>query len=101
MNPPPGVAGIPVIDVTDLYHPHQDVGDNFDLVAAYALPEIDLRAVILDAHDTFRKPVSYYPLLSKYYVDKDGPRDPGFIPVLQLNETLEFQRPHGRGSVHS
>jgi len=25
---------IPVIDVTDLYHPHQDVGDNFDLVTA-------------------------------------------------------------------
>ena len=39
---------VPVIDVTDLYHPHQDVGDNFDVLAAYALPEIDLRAVILD-----------------------------------------------------
>ena len=76
---------VPIIDVTDLYHPHQDVGDNFDLVAAYALPEIDLRAVILDAHDSFRKPVSDHPLLSKYWIDKSGPRDPGFIPVLQLN----------------
>ena len=76
---------VAVIDVTDLYHPHQDVGDNFDLVAAYALPEIDLRAVILDAHDSFRKPVSDHPVLSKYYVDTEGPRDPGFIPVLQLN----------------
>ena len=53
----------PIIDVTDLYHPYQDVGDNFDLVAAYALPEIDLRAVILDAHESFRKPVSDHPLL--------------------------------------
>ena len=36
---------IPVIDCTDLYHPHQDVGDNFDLVLPYALnEEIDLRA---------------------------------------------------------
>ena len=38
---------VPVIDITDLYHPYQDPGDNFDLIAAYALPEIDLRAVIL------------------------------------------------------
>jgi hypothetical protein len=76
---------VPIIDVTDLYHPHEDVGDNFDLVAAYALPEIDLRAVILDTHDSFRKPVSDHPLLSKFWVDKSGPRDPGFIPVLQLN----------------
>ncbi len=57
-----GLTRIPVIDVTDLYHPYQDVGDNFDLVAAYALPEIDLRAVILDAHDSFRKAVSDFQL---------------------------------------
>ena len=39
---------IQVIDCTDLYHPHQDVGDNFDIIAPYALSEIDLKAVILD-----------------------------------------------------
>ena len=43
------LGGTPVIDVTDLYTPYQDPGDNFDLVAAYALPQIDLKAVILDA----------------------------------------------------
>jgi len=38
---------IPVIDCTDLYRPHQDVGDNFDLVLPYALSnEIDLRGVV-------------------------------------------------------
>jgi len=76
---------VPIIDVTDLYHPYQDVGDNFDLVAAYGLPEVDLKAVILDAHDSFRKPVSDHPLLTKSWIDRSGPRDPGFIPVLQLN----------------
>lgn len=60
---------MPLIDTTDLYHPHQDVGDNFDIVAAYALPEIDLKAVILDATEKYRR---------------EG-RDAGFIPVLQLN----------------
>ncbi len=28
----PAVRRIPVIDCTDLYHPHQDVGDNFDIL---------------------------------------------------------------------
>jgi len=60
----------PVIDCTDLYHPPQDPGDNVDLVAAYALPEVDLRAVILDVTEPYRH---------------DLPRDPGFIPVTQLN----------------
>jgi len=45
---------VPVIDITDLYHPYQDPGDNFDLIAAYALPEIDVRAIILDPTEVFR-----------------------------------------------
>ena len=63
-------AKVPVIDVTDLYHPCQDIGDNFDLLTAYALPEIDLRAIILDCTDEWRS---------------KGRLDPGFIPVTQLN----------------
>jgi len=71
---------VPVIDVTDLYHPHQDEGDNFDIVAAFAYPEIDLRAVTLDCTAPFRQPTG--PGLLD---DLRGPRDPGFIPVWQLN----------------
>ncbi|MCX8155381.1 MAG: hypothetical protein N3J91_02815 [Verrucomicrobiae bacterium] len=77
-----GPKKVPVIVVTDLYHPPQDVGDNFDLIAAYALPEVDLRAVILDVTEGFRKPVADVPGM---YPDRNGPRDPGFISVLQLN----------------
>jgi hypothetical protein len=90
-------APVPIIDVADLYHPYQDVGDNFDLVAAYALPEVDLRAVILDAHDPFRKPVSDHPILSSFFVDRSGPRDPGFIPVLQLNYIFNRNVPDAVG----
>ena len=43
-----------VIDVTDLYHMDQDPGDNLDLITAYALPQIDLKAVILDCSRRFR-----------------------------------------------
>lgn len=73
---------VPVIDVTDLYHPHQDVGDNLDLIAPYALPSVDLRALVLDVSEGFRKPVADHPGL---HADPTGPRDAGFIPVLQLN----------------
>ena len=76
---------IPVIDCTDLYHPHQDVGDNFDIVAPYALPEIDLRAVILDATNRFRQP---------HCPDgPPGPREPGLIPLSQMNYIFDRQVP--------
>ncbi|HOX59240.1 MAG TPA: hypothetical protein P5205_18650 [Candidatus Paceibacterota bacterium] len=73
---------VSVINVTDLYHPPQDPGDNLDLIAAYALPEIELKAVILDVSEAFRRPVARHPGLGE---DRDGPREGGFIPVIQLN----------------
>jgi len=88
-------ARVPVIDVTDLYHPHQDIGDNVDLIAAYALPEVDLKAVILDATAKFRRAVATS--ASGKVVDKDGPRDPGVIPVMQLNYLFDRNVPYGIG----
>ncbi|GAB3948882.1 hypothetical protein GCM10029976_080880 [Kribbella albertanoniae] len=52
---------VPVISITDLDHPPEDPGGNVDLIMAYGLPELDLRAVILEA------------------------RDPGIAAVTQLN----------------
>ncbi len=86
---------VPVIDVTDLYHPYQDIGDNVDLIAAYALPEIDLKAVILDVTAKFRRAVATS--ASGKVLDKDGPRDPGVIPVLQLNYLFDRNVPYGIG----
>ncbi len=39
---------VPVIYATDLYHPHDDPDDHFDLATIFALADIDLRGVILD-----------------------------------------------------
>jgi hypothetical protein len=89
---------VPVIDITDLYHPYQDPGDNFDLIAAYALPEIDLRAVILDPTETFRAAVSKAPDGS---VQQGGPRDAGIIPVSQLNYLFDRNVPYGIGPFHA
>src|SRR5512140_2131561 len=71
---------VPLIDITDLYHPPQDPGDNFDLIAPYALPEVDLRAVIFDVTAEYRKPTGQVAGLP---ADDRGPREPGFIPVTQ------------------
>jgi hypothetical protein len=86
---------IPVIDITDLYHPPQDPGDNFDLLTAYALPEIDLKAVILDVTEDYlhKGPEGQHPL----FRDDSGTRDPGVIPVQQLNWLFDRNVPFGIG----
>ena len=61
-------ATIPFIHTTDLYNPPQDPDDHVDLATVFALPELDLRAVILDPTRKFV-----------------GQHDPGFVPVAQLN----------------
>lgn len=76
------LPGEPVIIITDLYYPPQDDDDNFDLVMAYGLPELDVKAIILDITDAFRKPVADHPEL---WNDPTGPREAGIIPVMQLN----------------
>ncbi|MBN2490321.1 MAG: family 43 glycosylhydrolase [Planctomycetes bacterium] len=44
-DPPPRV---PVLYSTDLFHPHDDPDDHFDLAALYGLEEIELRGIVLD-----------------------------------------------------
>ncbi len=39
---------LPVIHCTDLFHPHDDPDDHFDLATLYAITNIDLKAIILD-----------------------------------------------------
>lgn len=79
----------PVIVVTDLYLPPEDPGDNFDLIFPFASERIDLRAVILDVsiekRESVREGVIGYP----------GPRDPGIIPVAQLNALFGTRVPCG------
>lgn len=44
----PTISRVPVLYCTDLYHPHADPDDHFDLASLYALPTADIRGVILD-----------------------------------------------------
>ncbi|KKK74396.1 hypothetical protein LCGC14_2884190, partial [marine sediment metagenome] len=69
---------IPVIYSTDLFHPHDDPDDHFDIVTLYSIPEIDLRAVILDQ-------------------GAKQDKRPGRIPIQQLNHLLGRDVPYGIG----
>ena len=81
---------VPLIDVTDLYHTPQDPGDNFDIVTAYALPELDLKAVILDVTEALRTDRR---LLTEAQIREGRGRDAGFVPVLQLNAIFDRDVP--------
>ena len=63
---PEAGRSVPVIYCTDLFHPHGDPDDHFDLATLYAMPELDLKGVVLDQG---RKQL----------------QQPGRIPVSQMN----------------
>ena len=70
---------VPVIYSTDLYHPHHDPDDHFDLATIYALEELDIKEIILDnAH---------------------GGQDdnPGTVPVRQMNHITGRSLPTAKG----
>ncbi|MGC8739207.1 MAG: hypothetical protein ACP5UA_11265 [Candidatus Hydrogenedens sp.] len=75
---------IPVIDITDLYHPPQDFGDTVDLIFPYAVPEIDLLGVLLDVSQRYRMKYTGEGEQG-WYNDPTGGREPGVILVWQLN----------------
>ncbi len=87
---------IPVVVITDLYHPYQDPGDNMDLIMGFGLPDVDLKAVLLDITDAFRKDTADHPTLWK---DPRGPREAGIIPVEQLNYIFNKKIPYALGPL--
>jgi len=67
MAAPAAAAGaVPVIYCTDLFHPHDDPDDHFDLATLYAMPELDIKGIVLDQ--------------GKKQLER-----PGRIPVSQMN----------------
>ena len=52
----PSMKRIPLIHVTDLYHPPQDPDDQLDLATVAALDEYDLKGVVLDITQRFLEP---------------------------------------------
>lgn len=85
-----GSPRIPVLHVTDLYHPPQDPDDQLDLLTIAALPELDLKGVVLDITRKF---------LEAAPAGFDIRRDPGFVPVTQLSYLLGRDIPAAMGPI--
>jgi hypothetical protein len=53
---------VPVIYSTDLLHPYDDPDDHYDLATLFALPEFDLKAVVLDLGEKQKQKPGRIPL---------------------------------------
>jgi len=69
---------VPVIYCTDLFHPHDDPDDHFDIACLYSISEIDIKAIILDQ-------------------GRKQKTKPGSIPVSQLNYITGRNIPYAVG----
>ena len=72
---------VPVIYATDLFHPPGDPDDTVDLATLYSVPELDIRAIILDQGLQQR-------------------REPGEIPVKQMTVLTGRQAPYATGLLN-
>ena len=80
-----GLAGerkTPVIYCCDLFHPHCDPDDHFDIATLYAIPEIDIKVIILDQNNN-----------QGWNQDKD----PGSVPISQMNYITNRNVPYAAG----
>lgn len=69
---------IPILYSSDLYHPHGDPDDHYDLMTLFALPEFDIRGVVLDA-------------------DPKGERKPGICAMEQMIALTGRKTPFATG----
>lgn len=82
-QPASPASGQPLIHVTDLFHPHGDPDDHFDLAVSYALAlrgAFDLRGVVIDYPPDFRA------------------GDPAVVAVAQLNRLAGLAVPVAIGT---
>jgi hypothetical protein len=49
---PAAETKVPIIHSTDLFHPHADPDDHYDLACLFALDEFDIRGIVLDLGGT-------------------------------------------------
>lgn len=85
---------LPLLHVTDLYHPPQDPDDQIDLAtiaALHALGALDLKGMVLDVTRRFLDPEPE---------GFDIARDPGFVIVSQLGYLMGTSFPTAMGPIY-
>ncbi len=59
---------VPIIYSTDLYHPHGDPDDHFDLATLFSLGEFDIRGIVLDGGERQKKAPGKIPLEQMFHL---------------------------------
>lgn len=91
-------ARVPIIHSTDLFHPHADPDDHYDLACLFALSELDVRGIILDLGETQAKRPGRPPIEQMLQITgRQCPAAIGLSRALRtptdpaLDEPAEFQ----------
>lgn len=77
-----GSRSVPIIYSTDLYHPHDDPDDHFDLATLYAVPEFDILGIVIDRGER-------------------GADRPGVCAIQQMNHITGRDVPYALGLTHN
>lgn len=87
-------ASLPVIYSTDLFHPHQDPDDHFDLACLFSMPEADVRGIVLDQGEEQAKRPGYTPVWQLNYLSgRNVPAAIGLRDKLAAPEDRALQQP--------
>jgi hypothetical protein len=73
---------VPIIYTTDLYHPHDDPDDHFDLATLFAIPDFDIRAIAIDT-------------------GKRGVNRPGIVAIRQMMHITGRTVPYSTGLIEN
>lgn len=85
---------IPVIYGTDLFHPHDDPDDHFDLATLFALPEFDVKAILLDLGERQRQKPGRVPLEQMFQLTgRRAPFAPGLSKKLKSPDDTGRDQP--------
>lgn len=83
-------ARVPVVYCTDLFHPHDDADDHLDLATLFALPELDVKGVVLDQGAVQRERPGRVAL--EQMVRLTGRRVPYAVGLTPLNSPTDTGR---------
>jgi len=90
-----------VIYASDLFHPHDDPDDHFDLATLFALPDVDIRAIVLDIGDRQKQKPGRIPLQQMFQLT--GRRVPFATglsqPLKSTRDTAADQPAEDQGAV--
>jgi len=59
---PYGATQVPIIYSSDLYHPHGDPDDHYDLATLFAQEEFDIRGIVIDVRNSTIDGVGWQPI---------------------------------------